>query len=225
MSRKPKPPVPRKPTQILLVDDHPLVRERLAEVFSREPDLMVCGEADNRHRALEAIADTAPDIILLDLTLKHSDGFETIKDIRARWPSLKILVVSMHDDALYAERAIRAGARGYINKQEATRRILVAVRQVIAGGIYLSDRVADQIVERMATRPGQTGVVPAHVLGDRELQVFQGIGRGLTTRQIARELHLGVKTVETYRARIKEKLNLSTSADLLQKAIAWVHPA
>lgn len=225
MSQKSKPRIPPKPIQILLVDDHPLVRERLAEVFSHEPDLMVCGEADTRHRALEAIAHTAPDLVLLDLTLKHSDGLETIKDIRARWPSLKILVVSMHDDALYAERAIRAGARGYINKQEATRRVLVAVRQVIAGGIYLSDRVADQIVGRIAARPGPSGESPAQVLGDRELQVFQGIGRGLTTRQIAGELRLSVKTVETYRARIKEKLKLSTSADLLQKAIAWIHPA
>ncbi len=219
------PPVRQERNQILLVDDHPVVRERLAEVFSREPDLLVCGEADSRHRALEAIADTAPDIVLLDLTLKQSDGLELIKDIRARWPSLKILVVSMHDEAVYAERAIRAGARGYINKQEATRRILVAVRQVIAGQTYLSDSVAGQVVGRVAVPPNAAGVAPSDVLSDRELQVFRAIGQGLTTRQIAAELHLGLKTVETYRGRIREKLNLSTSAEVLQKAIAWVHPA
>jgi DNA-binding NarL/FixJ family response regulator len=219
------PSVRRDPTQILLVDDHPVVRERLAEVFSREPDLLVCGEADSRHRALEAIADTAPDIVLLDLTLKQSDGLELIKDIRARWPSLKILVVSMHDEAVYAERAIRAGARGYINKQEATRRILVAVRQVIAGQTYLSDSVAGQVVGRVAVPPNAAAVAPSDVLSDRELQVFRAIGQGLTTRQIAAELHLSLKTVETYRGRIREKLNLPTSAEVLQKAIAWVHPA
>lgn len=224
MSRKPRTPVRREPTQILLVDDHPVVRERLAEVFSREPDLMVCGEADSRHGALEAIADTAPDLALLDLTLKHSDGLELIKDIRARWPGLKILVVSMHDEAVYAERAIRAGARGYISKQEATRRILIAVRQVLAGQTYLSDSVAGQIVGRLAAPPNEAGVAPSDVLSDRELQVFRAIGQGLTTRQIAAALHISVKTVETYRGRIREKLNLPTSAELLQKAIAWVHP-
>jgi DNA-binding NarL/FixJ family response regulator len=218
------PSVRRDPTQILLVDDHPVVRERLAEVFSREPDLLVCGEADSRHRALEAIADTAPDIVLLDLTLKQSDGLELIKDIRARWPSLKILVVSMHDEAVYAERAIRAGARGYINKQEATRRILVAVRQVIAGQTYLSDSVAVRL---------SAGGCPPQRGGRRALRCAErprtpglpGIGQGLTTRQIAAELHLSLKTVETLSRRIREKLNLPTSAEVLQKAIAWVHPA
>lgn len=208
--------------RILIVDDHPLVRERLAEIINREPDLVVCGEAEDRHEALEAIAARSPDLVLVDLTLKSSDGLELIKDIRSRQPKMLMLVVSMHDESLYAERTIRAGARGYITKQEATRNILVAIRRVLAGHIYLNERISTQIISRLAT-PRAASDSPAELLADRELQVFELTGRGLNTRQIAARLHIGVKTVETYRARIRVKLGILDAAELLQQAIAWVH--
>ncbi len=208
-------------TPILLVDDHPLVRERLAEVINRESDLVVCGEAEARDRALEAVAATAPALVIIDLTLKNSDGIELIKDIRCRWPRMLMLVVSMHDEALYAERSLRAGARGYITKQEATRNILLAIRRVLQGDIYLSPELSSSLISRALTSsPAQA---PAALLADRELQVFQLTGQGLPIRQIARRLHISSKTVETYRARIREKLQLKDGSDLLQTAIAWTH--
>jgi DNA-binding NarL/FixJ family response regulator len=209
--------------RILLVDDHPLVRERLAEILNREADLHVCGEAEDRHQALEAVERKRPDLVIVDLTLKNSDGLELIKDLHSRWPKLLMLVVSMHDESLYAERAIRAGARGFITKQEATRSILLAVRRVLSGNIYLNENTATHLISRLTARPGSVGATPAELLGDRELQVFELTGRGLNTRQIAGRLHIGVKTAETYRARIREKLNLKDPTDLLQLAIAWTH--
>jgi DNA-binding NarL/FixJ family response regulator len=207
----------------LLVDDHPLVRERLAEVINRESDLVVCGEAEERHQALEQIGVDQPDLVIVDLTLKNSDGLELIHDLHTRWPKLLILVVSMHDESLYAERVIRAGALGYITKQEATRNILSAIRRVLEGRIYLAERVASRIISRLATRAEANGATPADLLANRELQVFEMTGRGLNTRQIANQLHLGVKTVETYRARIREKLQIKEPGELLQVAIAWTH--
>jgi DNA-binding NarL/FixJ family response regulator len=210
-------------TRILLVDDHPMVRERLAEILGREEDLLVCGEAEDRHGALEAVERKRPGLVIVDLTLKNSDGLELIKDLHARCPKLLMLVVSMHDESLYAERVIRAGARGYITKQEATRRILQAVRCVLSGNIYLNEAIATQLISRLTAKPGSVGATPAELLGDRELQVFELTGRGLNTRQIATQLHIGVKTAETYRARIREKLQVKDAADLLQLAIAWTH--
>ena len=210
-------------TRILLVDDHPLVRERLAEVLTREADLTVCGEAEDRHQALEAIQAQKPGLVIVDLTLKNSDGLELIKDVHSRWPKLPMLVVSMHDESLYAERVIRAGALGYITKQEATRKILQAVRRVLAGDIYLNERIATRIITRLTTPLGPVATTPAELLADRELQVFELTGRGLNTRQIAVRLHIGVKTVETYRARIRDKLRLKDPTELLQSAIAWSH--
>jgi len=224
MSRKPHTTrSARKRARILLVDDHPLVRERLAEIINREADLTVCGEAEDRHEAIAAIAARRPDLAIVDLTLKNSDGLELIKDIRSRWPKVRILVVSMHDESLYAERVIRLGAMGYITKQEASRRILLAIRRVLAGSIYLNERVAARIVGRLGTHSGSGTETPADVLADRELQVFNLIGRGLNTGEIAARLHIAVKTVETYRARTKEKLKLRNSSELLQVAIAWTH--
>jgi DNA-binding NarL/FixJ family response regulator len=210
-------------TRILLVDDHPLVRERLAEVINREPDLTVCAEAEERHQALERVVTDSPDLAIIDLTLKNSDGLELIKDLHARWPKLLILVVSMHDESLYAERVIRAGALGYITKQEATRNILCAIRRVRDGRVYLNDRIATRIIGQLATRAERNTATPVDLLANRELQVFEMTGRGLNTRQIATQLHLGVKTVETYRARIREKLRLKEPSELLQVAIAWAH--
>jgi DNA-binding NarL/FixJ family response regulator len=222
MSRNPRPPrtAPRR-TRVLLVDDHPLVRERLAEVINREADLVVSGEAEDRHEAIETIIARPPDLVIVDLRLKNSDGLELIKDIRTRWPRMKMLVVSMYDESLYAERVIRAGALGYITKQEATRKILLAIRRVLSGSIYLNDKIANRLISRLTDHADQVPTTPAEVLADREFQVFELTGRGLNTHDIAHQLHIAVKTVETYRARIKEKLKLGDASELLQMAIAW----
>jgi DNA-binding NarL/FixJ family response regulator len=209
-----------KQSRILLVDDHPLVRERLAEVIQREADLAVCAEAEERHQALAAIAATRPDLAVIDLTLKNSHGLELIKDVRARYPQLAMLVVSMHDESLHAERVIRAGARGYITKQEATKKILLAIRTVLDGGIYLSERMTAHLASKAVGR-SDIETVPIDQLTDRELFVFELIGHGFGTRQIADELGVDMSTVETYRARIKEKLHLKDANDLRQSAIHW----
>ena len=210
-------------TRILLVDDHPMVRERLAEIINREPDLTVCGEAEDRHEALVAVPAKRPNLVIIDLTLKNSDGLELIKDIRSRWPKLRMLVVSMHDESLYAERAIRAGALGYITKQEATRNIMVAIRRVLEGTIYLNEKIASHIISRLTSHAGAVAATPAELLSDRELQVFDLTGRGLNTVEIADRLSIAVKTIETYRARVREKLKLKNASELLQSAISWTH--
>lgn len=210
-------------TRLLLVDDHPMVRERLAELINREPDLAVCAEAEDRHQAIEAIQARRPDLVIVDITLKNSDGMELIKDIHSRWPGLLVLVLSMHDESLYAERVLRAGARGYITKQEATRSILRAIRRVLEGQIFLNENIASQILGRLTAPRAAVAASPVESLADRELQVFELTGRGLNTRQIAEQLHIGVKTVETYRHRIREKLQLVHATDLLRSAIAWAH--
>jgi len=214
---------PASRARILLVDDHPLVRERLSEIINDEPDLTVCGEAEDRPQAIKIIQATRPDIAIIDLTLKNSDGLELIKDIRSRWPGLRMLVVSMHDESLYAERVIRAGAMGYITKQDATRNILAAIRRILAGNIYVNERIATRIIQRLTVPVATQSLTPGDLLAPRELQVFELTGKGLDTRQVAGRLRLGVKTVETYRRRIREKLQLTDPNQLLQEAIAWVH--
>jgi DNA-binding NarL/FixJ family response regulator len=211
----------QKRARILLVDDHPLVRERLGEIINREADLIVSGEAEDRPAALDTILAKPPDLVIIDLTLKNSDGLELIKDIRVRWPRLRTLVVSMHDESLYAERVIRAGAMGYITKQEATRKILLAIRRVLSGSIYLNEKIANRILTRLTDHADPVTATPAELLADREFQVFELTGLGLNTHQIADRLNISVKTVETYRARIKEKLKLKDPSDLLQLAITW----
>lgn len=211
----------RKKLRVLIVDDHPLVRERLTEILNRDPQLTVCAEAEDRHQAIEQIEKNSPHLAIIDLTLKNSDGLELIKDAHARWPELLMLVVSMHDESLYAERVIRAGARGYITKQEATRDILLAIGTVLDGGIYLNQKIATQMIDRF-TSTRATGP-SIRLLADRELQVFELTGRGFNTRQISERLHIGIKTVETYRARIRDKLRLKEPTELLKRAIAWTH--
>jgi DNA-binding NarL/FixJ family response regulator len=215
------PAAPHPATRVLLVDDHPMVRERLAQVIQEEPDLTVCGEAEDRFGALKAIVATHPQLVIVDLTLKESHGMELIKDIHSQYPEIAILVVSMHDELLHAERVVRAGARGYITKHEATTKIIAAIRTVLEGNVYLSERMAAQIaaasVGSARTRPG----LPMDSLSDRELLVFEMIGQGHGTRQIGEQLHLDMRTIETYRARIKDKLNLKDANDLLQHAIRW----
>lgn len=210
--------------RILIVDDHPLVRERIVELIEREPDLEVAGEAEDRAQALALVEECRPALAVVDLTLRNSLGLELIKDLQALHPEVKVLVVSMQEEMIYAERCIRVGARGYITKQEASRHVIEAIRHVLGGQVWLSRAVTEQLLLRSAGRPPGPGfVVSVSVLTDRELQVFELTGTGQGTRQIAEALGLDVKTVETYRARIKEKLGLKDGNELLQRAIAWVH--
>ena len=211
----------RGKTTILLVDDHPIVRERLAEIINRESDLSVCAEAEDRHSAVKAVQTAKPDLAIVDLALKNSSGLELIKDLHTRWPRLLVLVVSMHDESLYAERVLRAGARGYITKQEATRKILDAIRHVLKGNVYLNEKAASTVIGRLTANPKAAEGSMADLLTDRELQVFELTGSGLSTREIAEQLRIDIKTVETYRARIKEKLNLKGASELLLLAIRW----
>jgi len=209
------------PLGIVVVDDHPMVRERLAEVIEREGDLVVCGQAESRHEALAIIKATQPALVIIDLTLKDSNGLDLIKDVRAGCPSLPLLVVSMHDESFYAERAIRAGARGYITKQQATRDILTAIRTVLSGELYLNPTTATRLVAVLTANPSAPAADAWDILADRERQVFELTGQGKSIRQIASQLHVQVKTVQTYRARIKEKLQLKDGSSLLQLAIQW----
>jgi DNA-binding NarL/FixJ family response regulator len=210
--------------RIVIVDDHPLVRDRLAELINREPDLTVCGEAEDRNEALDIVASTSPTMAIVDLTLKSSLGLDLIKDLQIRHPNVRILVVSMQDELIYAERCVRAGAHGYITKQEASRHIMLAIRKVLSGGLYLSETASNQILSRSLGRNPDTNFTHSILLlTDRELQVFELVGKGHSTRQIADLLLIDVKTIETYRARIKEKLGFRDASELLQHAIAWVH--
>jgi DNA-binding NarL/FixJ family response regulator len=207
--------------RILLVDDHPIVRQGLEEMINQQDDLNVCGTAENVHTALTQIEKIKPDLVVLDISLQGNSGLELLKDIKVRYPDLPVLMLSMHDENLYAMRAIRAGARGYLMKHESTDQLLVAIRQVLDGEIHLSKDLERKMLNHFAGRGGKQAGSPIESLSDRELQVFTLIGQGFGTRQIADKLHLSIKTVESHRAHIKEKLNLSTATELLQHAIQW----
>ena len=206
--------------RILIVDDHPMMREGLRTLISRERDLIVCGEAETAGQALDAVANLKPDLVLADITLPGPNGIELIKDICALQQGMLILVISMHDESLYAERVLRAGARGYIMKQESGPTMMQAIRQVLAKRIYLSDKVSARILEYVVGK--RTEASPIKRLSDREWEVFQLIGRGRSTVQIAEELHLSPKTVEAHRAHVKEKLDLRTMTELVSFASRWV---
>jgi len=208
-------------SRVLLVDDHPIVRQGVAAMLNQQPDLSVCGTAEDPHEAIETVARLKPDLVIVDLSLKKGSGIDLLKDLKVRYPKLLTLVLSMHDESLYALRVLRAGASGYIMKQAATDNVLVAIRRVLAGEVYLSDAMGRRMMEQMAGRPAKRSGSPIEDLSDRELQVFNMIGQGRGTRQIAEELHLSVKTIESHRARIKDKLNLQTGAQLVQHAIQW----
>src|ERR1700723_1185849 len=210
----------RKKT-VFVVDDHPLLRQGLAMLINRESDLMVCGEAEEAKAAMKAIAARKPDILIADISLNGPDGLDLLKNLRALYPSLPVLILSMHDESIYAERALRARANGYIMKQEATEKVLVAVRRILDGEIYLSNRMANKLLQQYMS--GQTVETDSRLaaLSDRELEVFRLIGEGLGTRQIAEALHLSMKTVESYQAHLKEKLSLRTGRELMQDAIQW----
>lgn len=207
--------------RILLVDDHPIVRQGLAELINNEKDLCVCGTAEDLNKALEAIEALKPDLVIVDISLRGSNGIELLKNIKVRYPKMLVLMLSMHDESLYAVRALRSGASGYIMKQEATEKVLTAVRQVLRGEIYLSEKMEKKMMQQLVGgRAARTGS-PLEDLSDRELEVFNLIGQGHGTRQIAEELHLSIKTIESHRAHIKEKLNLKNATELVQYAIQW----
>jgi DNA-binding NarL/FixJ family response regulator len=208
-------------SRVFVVDDHPIVRQGLAMLINREPDLEVCGEAEEAQAAIDAIARMRPDILIVDISLTGPDGLDLIKAIRAIETSPPVLVLSMHDESIYAERALRAGASGYIMKQEGTERVLIALRRILKGEVYLSDRAASRMVRHYVRGPAVTPRPAEAELSDRELSVYRLLGEGHTTRHIAEELHLSVKTVETYQAHIKEKLSLRSARELVQHAIAW----
>jgi DNA-binding NarL/FixJ family response regulator len=206
---------------IFIVDDHPIVRQGLALLINREPDLAVCGDAEQANSALRLIEEMRPDLAVVDISLNGPDGIDLLKDIRARYPNLPVLMLSMLDELVYAERALLAGASGYIMKQEATEKVLVAIRRILGGEIYVSDRIANRMLHRFVGDAPSRDRSPIAGLTDRELEVFRRIGEGHGTRQIAEALHLSVKTVESYQAHIKEKLSLKNSRELVQRAIQW----
>jgi len=208
--------------RILIVDDHPIVRQGLAELVNHEDDFAVCGQAEDYHKALRAIGQLNPNMAVVDISLKETSGLELIKDIHSQHPDLPVLALSMHDETLYAERALRAGAMGYIMKQEATENVIAAIRKILGGEIYVSDRMASRMVRKLVAGQTVTTTSAVDCLSDRELEVFRLIGKGHGIRQISERLYLSVKTIETYRAHIKDKLNLADAAELLQYAIQWV---
>ncbi len=211
-----------KEVRVFLVEDHPIVRDGLVQLLSREEDLTICGEAENAFEALEAMSTAKPDLLIVDISLRASSGLELIKDVKARFPEVLVLVLSMHDESLYAERALAAGAKGYVMKEEATETLLAAIRRVLGGGVWVSERMAGRLLHKVADTGTPTALGPLERLTDRELQVFEMIGRGMITRQIAADLDLSVKTVESYRANIKQKLGLKGSVELVRHAIQWV---
>ena len=208
--------------RVAVVDDHPLFRERLCQLINNEPDMEVCGEAEGAEQALRLIRTATPDLAIVDIALKASSGLELIRSIKALSISVPVLVLSMHEESLYADRALRAGASGYITKSQEAGDVLMAIRAVLAGKVYLSQEMTTDLLKNL----GATGIrgVPRSVdrLTDRELQVLELIGRGRTTREIAEALRLGVATIDTYRARIKEKMNFRNATDLVHFAIRWV---
>jgi DNA-binding NarL/FixJ family response regulator len=208
--------------RILIVDDHPVVRQGLMRLINEEDDLEVCGEAENSQQALGMLSSCKPDVAVLDLSLGSESGLELIKAIHARASGLPIIVLSMHDESIYAERALRAGASGYVMKHEDFDSILGGIRHVLKGEICVSDRIAKRIINSYVKGGAESDGSPADALTDRELEVFTLMGRGMATRQIAEALHLSAKTVETYREKIKAKLGLSNAVELMQHAFAWV---
>jgi DNA-binding NarL/FixJ family response regulator len=209
-------------TRVLIVDDHPLLRKGVGLLIDQEKDLMVVGEAEDANKAITAIENTKPDVALIDITLNGASGIELLKNIKVRFPKLKMLVLSMHDESVYAHRALRAGASGYIMKQEGTERVLLALRKVLKGEVYLSDRLGNRMLHTLVNGHAALPSSPVEELSDRELEVFSLIGQGHGTRPIAEKLHLSIKTIESHRAHIKEKLNLQNATELVHHAIQWV---
>jgi DNA-binding NarL/FixJ family response regulator len=220
MNQRPSETVARK-SRIFLVDDHPLVREGLANLINGQDDLIVCGEAEDSAGAMAGIVKTRPDVALIDISLKNESGLELVKDLESQCPLVAIIVLSMHDEALYAERALRAGARGYVMKRETTKSVLASIRRVLQGGVYLSEQVVNSMALRLSSPRKTAASSPVERLSDRELEIFRLLGQGRTTSQIADDLHLSLKTVQAYCARAKEKFGVNSLGELLRAAIRW----
>ena len=209
------------------MDDHPLVREWLTNLINQQKDLVVCGEAETAAQALAGIAATTPNLVIVDISLNAASGLELLKDLRIRHPSVAPLVLSMHEEELYAERAMRAGARGYVRKRETSKNILAAIRRVLEGGMYVSEKLSNAMALKFLQGQEAVGVAASRVaqLSDRELEVFRMLGQGRTTSRIAETLHISLKTVQAYCVRAKEKLGLTTAAELVREAILWEESA
>lgn len=210
-----------QPARIFIVDDHPLVRSGFQQLIAGEPDLTVCCEAGSMAEALQKLALHQPDLAIIDISLPDGNGLDLVRRLRARRPQMRVLVASMHDEELLAERALRAGAMGYINKQEAAEQVVGAIRQILKGKIYASERVTERLLRGVSGHAEAGQHSPVECLSNRELEVFDLIGRGLSTGEIADRMHLSVKTIETYRANIKKKLHLKSAAELSRSAIQW----
>ena len=213
---------PAQTTRLLIVDDHPLVRSGIKAIIQMEPDLEVCGEAEDHHSALEAIAALKPDMVLVDISLKNSNGLNLLKDIAAHYPGVMTLAVSMHDEYTYAIRCLKAGAKGYIMKQEGTEKIRDAIRCVLTGKTYLSEEMTQNAVEQFAPGRPAPGSSPVEVLSNRELELFQLTGQGKEISEIAEIMNISPRTVEVHRSHIKKKLGLRTSTDIFQTAYDWL---
>lgn len=222
MTASPPPPGKPRRQRVLIVDDHPIFRQGLAQLINMEANLLVCGEADKPSEVFEAVASCCPDIVLVDVSLQEGDGIELVKDLKARFPKLPTLLLSMHDESLYAERGILAGARGYVAKKEPSDVVIGAIRRVLAGEMHMSDRVSRRILERTLTSRQAPAASPVEKLSDRELQVFRLVGEGSSTARIARQLHLSVSTIESYRTILKRKLGLKNAVELVRYAVNWV---
>lgn len=206
---------------IFVVDDHPLVRHGMHQLINGEPELSVCGEAASVHETLQLLTGTKPDLAIIDLSLPDGNGLELIKHLLARYPDLSILISSMHDESMFAERALKLGAKGYISKSATGDEVLNAVRQILNGGTYISQQLAEQLAQNNAICPQSGDMSPVNLLSNRELEIFELIGRGLSTGDIAQNLNLSIKTIETHRANIKKKLGLTTAGELTRRAIQW----
>ena len=215
-------PAPPAKSRIFLVDDHAMFREGLRQLIDREPDLMVCGDAAAAAEAMQGIAESKPDLVIVDISLAGASGIDLIKTIKGQYDEMPVLVVSMHDESLYAERALRAGAMGYVMKQEPAKTVKTAIRKVLAGDMHLSEKLASSLVARFMHGTTEEPATPIETLSDRELEVFRMLGQGKGTRQIAAELDVTVATVNSFKNRIKEKLNLKTSTEAMLHAIQWV---
>ena len=206
---------------VFIVDDHPLVREGLANLINRQNDLIVCGEAKDSAEAIAGITKEQPDVAIIDISLTNESGLELIKHLTKQFPQLGVVVLSMHDEALYAERALRAGARGYVMKHETSKSVLASIRRVLEGEIYVSERIVNRMALRLTSARRAVASSPVERLSDRELEIFQLLGQGRTPSEIARDLNLSLKTVQAYCARAKEKFGVTSLTELLRAAIRW----
>jgi DNA-binding NarL/FixJ family response regulator len=220
MNHSPSKTVAHK-SRVFIVDDHPLVREGLTNLINGQDDLVICGEAKNSAEALDGIMKAHPDVAIIDISLENESGLELVKQLASQFPQVALIVLSMHDEALYAERVLRAGARGYVMKHETSKSVLASIRRVLEGGVYVSERIVSRMARRVSSARELAASSPVERLSDRELEIFRLLGQGRTTSQIAADLNLSLKTVQAYCARAKEKFGVTSLSELLRAAIRW----